>query len=313
MTTSATKCRGLPADWLNAWLAAIGITAVVPNLRLAWTREPASVAVFHGVEGIEQLAHAVAERLPTEEQISDCSVATQLADSECVVRRNFDVDCYSDRAKAERARRGWQLAASASDLVQLDGPRAAVPHSPFDPAAPGTTGGVFDRLIKCYRRLPNDTGQLADRIENSLQGTAVRDSCNGLGFDVRRLEIGVGVADKTVDIVVECLAYQALRLFPARGNGDKRGVLTRGWSTSASRSGAFRWPVWSAALDTWAIDGLLDRFFDALDRTPGSNAPRGLRTWGVRGAFESVPYRTESAADPTRAYGSRPVRWNTNL
>ena len=31
-------CPGLPASWINAWLAAVGATVLDPRLRLHWTR-----------------------------------------------------------------------------------------------------------------------------------------------------------------------------------------------------------------------------------------------------------------------------------
>jgi len=37
---------GLTADWLNAWLAAIGVTVLVPGIRLGWSADPLPVAHF---------------------------------------------------------------------------------------------------------------------------------------------------------------------------------------------------------------------------------------------------------------------------
>ena len=31
------EAPGLPADWLNGWLAAIGVTVLIPGARLRWT------------------------------------------------------------------------------------------------------------------------------------------------------------------------------------------------------------------------------------------------------------------------------------
>jgi len=45
-----TECPGLPASWLNGWLAAIGLLVLEPRLRLSWTSDPSPVAVL-GVDG----------------------------------------------------------------------------------------------------------------------------------------------------------------------------------------------------------------------------------------------------------------------
>ena len=52
------KCPGLPAFWLNAWLAAVGATVLVPRIRLRWTGDRTPVAVLSSEDGdpVELLA-----------------------------------------------------------------------------------------------------------------------------------------------------------------------------------------------------------------------------------------------------------------
>ena len=41
-----TVCPGLPAHWVNAWLAAVGATRLEPRLRLRWTLDSLPRAVL---------------------------------------------------------------------------------------------------------------------------------------------------------------------------------------------------------------------------------------------------------------------------
>ena len=34
------ECPGLPAEWINGWLAAVGTTVLDSELRLSWTMDP---------------------------------------------------------------------------------------------------------------------------------------------------------------------------------------------------------------------------------------------------------------------------------
>lgn len=38
-------CPGLSANWVNGWLAAVGITVLEPSLRLHWSPDATPVAV----------------------------------------------------------------------------------------------------------------------------------------------------------------------------------------------------------------------------------------------------------------------------
>ena len=57
-------CPGIPASWLNAWLAAVGATVVDSRIRLRWTtgRTPAAVLVADEVDPVEALAASWPDR-----------------------------------------------------------------------------------------------------------------------------------------------------------------------------------------------------------------------------------------------------------
>ena len=44
-------CPGLPADWINGWLAAVGATVLDARIRLHWTTEGTPLAVLSAAEG----------------------------------------------------------------------------------------------------------------------------------------------------------------------------------------------------------------------------------------------------------------------
>jgi hypothetical protein len=290
---------GLPADWLNGWLAAVGVTVLLPDVRLAWTADAVPVASFSLPEG-----RSVSERIS--DVLGDPTWRSQLAIKGVprkITREEF-------RGVAVRARLSdgaalgcdHSLSASVTDLVRdsksNDG--AQLSHSPFDPAAPGTTGAVFDRLSACLSKLEQIREEMTALLRGCFEGNGVRVQANGLGFDPRRLVSGVQAKGEVfVDPVVEVLCFFGLMLFPIRGNGSR--VDPRGWAGPASRRGSFTWPVWAPNLDVWGIDALLDRVY--------YGERQRLQRWGVRGIFRSVPYRQLDRSDPTRAYASEPLRW----
>lgn len=293
---------GLTADWLNAWLAAIGITVLAPSIRLSWTDESIPIARFLCPER-HSLASVVATALPDIHQLETLAIHE--------MPRQVNLAVYGECAtRARQHLSAWRtgdfsLAASTTDLV-IDAKwkegQEQLRHSPFDPAAPGTTGSVYDRLVKCWEELNRIAPSPAEAIAATLSGSGVRVEANGLGFDFRRLAMGVHAkSKKTVDPVVECLCYFGLALFPVRGNGRRE--RPRGWVDPPSRRGAFSWPVWEQPLDAWGIDALLDR----VHARPQDM--KMLRRYGVFGSFRSVPYKPMADADTTRAYASERVPW----
>ncbi|MGH2747358.1 MAG: type I-G CRISPR-associated protein, Cas3-extension family [Actinomycetota bacterium] len=289
---------GLPADWLNGWLAAIGVTAILPEARLSWTENPIPVATFH-VPDDTHLVERLTKRLPPG-WIDHLAIRH--------LPRKVLRDEYAKAAEQTRVPDGtthagdFSLSASTTDLVRDSklGEGGQLPHSPFDPSAPGTTGAVRDRLRSCMSALEQAaTYEVA--IAATLDGRGLRVQANGLGFDPRRLVSGVQAKPQVfVDPVIEILCFLGLSFFPVRGDGTR--AQARGWTGPASKKGSFTWPVWTPALDAWAIDALLDRFY--------SDEPRGrLSRLGIRRAFTCVPYQALNKSDPTRAYASEPLRW----
>lgn len=280
---------GLPADWLNGWLAAVGVTVLSPDVRLSWSDDLASFAVFHH-PGDVPLAERIAKALPDEAALRDLVLAS--------LSRKVELDGFRAAAGSSRDRGDLSVAFSISDLASGNSfDPDNLPHGGFDPPAPkGTT--LVSRVLRCRRLLEPEP---AKRVGDTLAGVAIREKTNGLGFDIRRIPSGVQPeADVMVDPAIECLCFEALKLFPVRGDG--RRAVQRGWSRSkpATQRGAFTWPVWSDLLDAWGIDAILDRFY--------ADSSRSLRAdVGIEGAFASVPFQPTGSSDVTRGYGSERI------
>ncbi|MDA8312484.1 MAG: hypothetical protein M0Z46_18125 [Actinomycetota bacterium] len=248
--TTCHEAPGLTADWLNGWLAAIGATVLVPQLSLRWTDEVVPSAVFQG--DVADVVQAVADALPTEASLDE-SVIARSRDGFLDFSRNVSLEAYRERAAVERETHSSLLAASVSDLRE-DADLANLEHGAFDPPAPrGET--LWSRARKCAGVIPVD--QRVQWVRQSLEGLGQRRPLNGLGFDARRL---VGSADPSevfADPVIELLCFEALALFPTRGDGRRR-IFERGWTNRQTRRGAFEWAAWRPLLDRWAIDAFLD-------------------------------------------------------
>jgi hypothetical protein len=281
-----TAAVGLTADWLNGWLAAIGAAVLVPDLRVAWTREAVPKAVLH-LDG--PAPEAIASTLPTLADLAGLAIARSHAESAVELPRKVTREAYRARASIARRRHDPTLGASLTDMVEAGEGEAA--HSPLDPPAPrGET--LHDRVVRCRAAL--GTGdQLIEAVRASLAGRATRIKANGLGFDSRRLAAAVGPQDIWVDPVVEILAFHALPLLPIRGDGKRAHI--RGWTAAPSRRGAFTWPVWDPPLDSWAVDALLDRWYRDGQRAAG---------YGITAAYLSVAYQPKATSDVTRAYAA---------
>lgn len=260
---------GWTADWLNAWLAAIGVTVLLPDVKLHWEQRARPHAVFTAIDD-SPLWPRVAGAMPTVETLDQSPIAG--------MERKVDIEEYRRRASASR-RATDSIAVSLTDLCDLDKDA----HGPFDPSGPGTTKGQYTRLVKCISATATDV--LADALERSAAGRPTRVEGFGLGFDYRRLVSGEqSRAAKQVDPVVEVLSWSALRLFPVRGDG--RRPRQRGWTNRV-----FAWWAWEIPLDRWGIDALLDRL-------PQRSAPRTMA------AYESAKYEGQGS-DAQVAYGSR--------
>jgi hypothetical protein len=274
---------GLAAEWLNGWLAAIGVTVLVPSTRLCWTDDGVPSAVFETDQPVD-LAKVVAEALPTPETLANSVIARKLPGTEHDFSRNVTLAAFRERALVERRGGEGILAASVSDL-NADLKPENLEHGAFDPPAPrGET--LWSRAVACAQSLA--AADIPERVQDTFSGSGRREALNGLGFDARRFPAGMHAArDVYADPVVELLAFASLRLFPTRGDG--RRVRQRLWTDSSTRRGAFQWIAWRPALGLWGIDALLDL---------------SLRDVGglTIATYQVVPYQPSARADTTRAY-----------
>ena len=281
---------GLVADWLNAWLAAIGVTVLLPEARLSWSDTPVPTARFGVPDGSPPLADALAAALPSLADLQGLAIARQRPGLRDLQRR-VDLETYAERANAARLSKDLTLSATVTDLV-LKVPESGLPHAPFDPSVPrGIT--LWQRAVSCREAIVDP----AEAIAATLAGRGRRIPNNGLGFDTRRLVAGVQSAEKRVDPVIELLAFTGIQLFPIRGDGTRH--QARGWTGPESYPGSFHWCAWSAPLGMWGIDAVIDSI-------PQARADVGLALrLGMHAWYHSVPYRVPpGSADPTRAYGS---------
>ncbi|MCZ7537436.1 MAG: hypothetical protein M5T61_17020 [Acidimicrobiia bacterium] len=283
---------GLVVDWLNGWLAALGITALLPEVRLSWTGGAVPHAGYLLPADAPPLAELVAAAMPTLDEIDELAIARRR--SGCAeFTRNVSLGVYAERAQIARATGDWSLSATLTDLVTQI-PRDGLPHSPFDPPVPkGIT--IWQRLRSCREAV---TG--VEDVECSLMRLGRRIGNNGLGFDARRLVAGVRQGGPQVDPVIEVLAFFGVACFPARGTG--REARARGWLGPGRRPGSFRWCSWAPALDRWAIDALLDLAPRARDDTALA------RRLGIGEWYLTVPFRPLGPSDVTRAYGAERFR-----
>lgn len=292
---TCTTCPGLPGNWINGWLAAVGTTVLDSRMRLHWTVGGTPVAVLSadGVDPIEVLA----ESWPSRASLEDLPIAEHW-ESTAPLLRKVPVDAFVQRARAARSHpHSWTLSSTLTDLhVDKNG---EVPHAPFDPAGPGTTKWLHHRLLKVHRHVEPSVAQLADSLTG--RGTRVRD--NGLGFDFTRLGSLADSSDKWVNPVAEVLAFFGLAILPLRGSGtderfgssSRNRATQRGW-LAVGRNRRFFWPAWSHSLDLRAIDALMDAWL-----------PDRKKTWplaGIHAGWRIVPYEARGSGDPTRGFGS---------
>lgn len=281
---------GLAVDWLNGWLAALGTCVLLADVRLRWTEDPVPTACFLLPDQAPPLAELLAASLPTEGELATLPIARKLEGSP-ELARTVALATYSARAAKARATKDTTLSSTLTDLVSDQRQLDDLPHSPFDRPVPrGIT--LCERVASCRKEIHDPVADVAE----AFAGNGRRVGINGLGFDIRRLVAGVQEADKSVDPVVELLAFYALSLFPVRGNGPR--WLARGWQGPASRAGSFRWCAWLPSLDLWGIDALLDLLPGAKEDV-GAAGRLGITAW-----YHTVPYRPMSKSDTTRAYGA---------
>ncbi|GIU85190.1 MAG: hypothetical protein KatS3mg008_1965 [Acidimicrobiales bacterium] len=295
MTT--VEAPGLPADWFNGWLAAIGVTVMAEGVKLSWSEDPVPHALFHVPEGL-RLEERLATRLSDREWIDSDPIARHL-DGYPEFPRKVSLETYRARAKLEREQKTGTLAASVSD-TNPDADPADLEHGPLDVPMPrGET--LWERAKRCQESLSRFP-DLVGRVRQTLLGEAERLPLAGLGFDAKRTPSGVLEASSPhVDPVVELMCFAALRLFPAHtGARGRGGVLGRGWTGSSRRQGSFIYVTWRIPLDCWGIDAFLDVVWSTRERLT-----RRFGRFLSPVKFEVVPYKTSGSSDVTSAFFTR--------
>ena len=213
-------CRGMPASWINSWLAAVGATVLDARIRLHWT-EGGSLAVFSSEE--VDPVDALAESWPSERFVSELPISSQWKGFG-VMERRITVADFQNRARAVRNHpQSWTISSTLTDLsVDKNG---KVVHAPFDPPGPGRVKWLHHRLQRIHQKVREPS---PSRVQSSLTGEAHRIQINGLGFDLSRLGSGGDKCDKWTDPIIEVMAFFGLALFPMRGFGvDARLPFTR--------------------------------------------------------------------------------------
>lgn len=285
MNQPVYEATGYRADWLNAWLAAIGITVAVDGTELSWSNDPVPHARFQRAG--EDFPARIHEHLPTLAQLASSPIARH-RDGYPEFPRTVTLNAYRGRVPLERAADEPSLSVSVTDLIAPHTKGQSeddLPHAAFDVTVP--------KGITLWQRVSACRGLIAgpDMVADSLSGRHPRVKTNGLGFDITRIPSRGDVGANLVDPVLEVLAFLALTLFPTRGNG--RSATTRGWSDSPSRRGAFKWATWHRPRDRWAIDAWLDRYHAGRELDQPAN-------------YQTVPYRPVKS-DRTRGYASETV------
>ena len=291
-------CAGLPASWLNGWLAAVGATVLDGRIRLHWTIGGMPLAVLSASE-IDPV-DALVESWPDAGLLSDLPIAENWRGSP-KLQRKVAVEAFRRRASAARGHQySWTLSSTMTDLCVDE--NGEIMHGGFDPPAPkGIT--LHQRLMSAYAAINGDMR----RVRDSLCGLGQRVQINGLGFDQARLGSQADATSRWTDPVVEAMAFFGLAVLPVRGPGADRHrdrqaeVRQKGWKRSSGDSGSrgqhhYYWPAWKQPLDVDGIDALLDAW-----------RPEREAAWprlGVHEAWRSVRFKTENPQDPTRAYGA---------
>ena len=290
-------CPGVPASWINGWLAAVGATVLDSRIRLHWTVDRTPMAVL-SAEDVDPVAAIVAS-WPDNALVTDLPIAEHWHGAGRL-QRKVSVQDFAARARAARSHRhSWTLSSTMTDLCVDENGNVA--HAPFDPSAPkGST--LSSRLLRIHEKVE----PTIERLMDSLAGRAVRVQDNGLGFDLARLGAQADATSPWIDPVVEVLAFFGLAMLPVRGRGIDRQLsrsaddleTQRGWLRDSGNrwERRFIWPVWRQPLDHAGIDALLDVW-----------KPDNKAVWsrtGVHAAWQSVGFRTSNRADPTRAFGA---------
>lgn len=246
---SEYEAPGWPAEWLNAWLAALGVTILLPDVALRWTSGPRPYAVFVG--DVDSLPERLAATLPTVEEIDSYVISLE----DPTWKRSAPLRLFASLAESARRESDGTLAMWGTDIVSDASREPLTAVGRFNTPGPGTVRQLPQRLRRCREKLEEPCG---NSVESSLRGTLGRVGGFGLGFDYRRISSPTwNSTQPMVDPVVECLAFFGLVFVPSRGRPSTSN--TRGWS--AGKESAFAWVAWQLPLRAAAIDAMLDRYW----------------------------------------------------
>lgn len=309
------ECPGLPASWLNGWLAAVGLLTLEPRLRLSWTSDPEPIAVITASDGTDPMTTAV-DAWPSLDRIQAMPTAEHVEGADPMLR-TVSVEVFQQRAELARQHvDSWTLSSTLTDLcVDVATSEDATVRSAnlYSKRGPGSIGALHDRLLRSFSMV----SEPSETVMATLGGYGARVKANGLGFDVTRISALADSSDTMVDPVIEVLAFFGLRLLPMRGEGIEVGksaprsrfaARQRNWSLDLKERRALRmtWPAWTQPLDSAGIDALLDIWSEANERrTRGEPTSRALSRLGVHAAWQTTSFVARTGKEPYDGFASK--------
>jgi len=318
---ASVECPGLPASWLNAWLAAVGLIALEPRLRLSWTSEPEPIAVLSTEDG-ENPSELAVNAWPSLSRLDEMPIVESVSGLDAM-QRSVSVKVFQQRAEFCRQQQhvdSWTLSSTVTDLcVDADTEtKMTVRHARLDPKGPGTIKWLHHRLLKSHSLITNPSVQ----VSSTLRGHAKRVKGNGLGFDVTRISALADSTDPMVDPVIEVLAFFGLKLLPMRGEGievkksgprNRFAARQRGWNLEPAQAAQqMTWPAWEQPLDFSGVDALMDLWAEVIKQA--THTKRTSRTKrsviGIHAAWRSVPYEARGTSDTTVGFASARMELN---
>ena len=316
------ECPGLPAEWVNGWLAAVGATVLDPEMRLSWTSGPSPIAVLHHPSEDPAVAVSDAwpdrqrlERMPLARDHENCPPDCDGTKQSCKERRPESLGSF--RQVTERSRGhtdAWTVTSTLTDLAEARGKSGQAAHGQFDAGGPGSIKWLHQRLLKVHQHVPEDSASISAAVLSALDGISVPVNDNGLGFDIARFpdRAREGAGPK-VEPVIEVLAFFGVALLPVRGDGILRSTRARqrGHGVGGRWDSVFLWPTWEQEqlLDRWGIDALLDVWHETWHRRISEPEAKVWHTskadWdllGVSAGWETQHYKPTK--DSNEGFGS---------
>ena len=310
------ECPGLPADWLNSWLASIGLLVLEPRLRLRWTPDANPIAVL-GADGETNPLSLAAHSWPPVKRLAAMPIAEHL-EGLPDMQRQVPLEVFRRRAEFARDKPdSWTLSSTVTDLCVDVAAARTVRHAPLDPKGPGTIKWLHHRLMKSYAAVEDPS----DAVAATLEGRGRRVVNNGLGFDASRIAGLADSTDKLVDPVIEVLAFFGLRILPMRGDGIEIGksgarkrfaTRQRCWHLDTAQTSwvpHMKWPAWRQSLDYPGVDSLLDLWSRLMEHsTHGRRVARPeLSRLGIQAAWQTRSYQQRGTGDTTVGFASARV------